>query len=339
MKRIAPALALVLSALLAPAAAAGDGPALGADSRDGVVGSGIRYQALQWSHETVVTAVRVADGRALAYRRLPGRWGVPAVSYDGTATGVSADGSTLVLVESRATFPRERTRMLVLGARNLRVRDRIALRGDFSLDAISPDAASIYLVEALSRRNPAHYQVRVYDMRAGRLLARPLVDRREPDEKMQGYAVTRATSADGRWNYTLYDRPAGTPFIHALDTDARRAYCIDLDGVAPIGDYGATRLDLGDRGGRLRLLVNGVRQAAVNTRTFAVRAPLPARHPASAPAPEAGGGDGPHPTPHLLAAAAAASLAAGGLLLVRRAPGSVGRREEDRAETTLEVWR
>jgi hypothetical protein len=45
---------------------------------------------------------------------------------------------------------------------------------------------------------------------------------------MTGYAVTRATSADGRWVYTLYQKPEGEPFVHALDTVAATAHCIDL---------------------------------------------------------------------------------------------------------------
>ena len=33
---------------------------------------------------------------------------------------------------------------------------------------------------------------------------------------------------DGRWVYTLYQKPSGEPFVHALDTVAPLAYCIDL---------------------------------------------------------------------------------------------------------------
>jgi len=45
---------------------------------------------------------------------------------------------------------------------------------------------------------------------------------------MAGYAMTRTTSAGGRWVYTLYQKPNGEPFVHALDTVAAAAYCIDL---------------------------------------------------------------------------------------------------------------
>ena len=45
---------------------------------------------------------------------------------------------------------------------------------------------------------------------------------------MAGSPVTRTTSADGRWVYTLYQKPSGEQFIHALDTVGAAAYCIDL---------------------------------------------------------------------------------------------------------------
>jgi len=67
--------------------------------------------------------------------------------------------------------------------------------------------------------------VRAYDLAARRLLPEPVVDPREPGEKMQGLPMTRATSADGRFAYTLYERPRGAPFIHALDTVRGSAAC------------------------------------------------------------------------------------------------------------------
>ena len=40
---------------------------------------------------------------------------------------------------------------------------------------------------------------------------------------MAGYPVARATGPGGRWVYTLYRQPTNYPFVHALDTVARRA--------------------------------------------------------------------------------------------------------------------
>jgi hypothetical protein len=45
---------------------------------------------------------------------------------------------------------------------------------------------------------------------------------------MQGRATARATTADGRWVYTLYQNPGGYPFVHALDTVKGIAHCVGL---------------------------------------------------------------------------------------------------------------
>jgi hypothetical protein len=45
---------------------------------------------------------------------------------------------------------------------------------------------------------------------------------------MQGFAVDRDTSADGRWVYTLYTNPGGYPFVHALDTVRGVAHCVGV---------------------------------------------------------------------------------------------------------------
>jgi hypothetical protein len=68
------------------------------------------------------------------------------------------------------------------------------------------------------------------------------VDPREPDEDMRGYPITRASSPDGRWAYTLYDGAGKHPFVHALDTQGRTAACIDLDGLAGRDDLYELRL-------------------------------------------------------------------------------------------------
>ena len=49
-------------------------------------------------------------------------------------------------------------------------------------------------------------------------LPTPIVDKSEPDERMAGLPITRQTTADGRWAYTLYDGAGKEPFVHALDT-------------------------------------------------------------------------------------------------------------------------
>jgi hypothetical protein len=237
---------------------------------------------------------RLVRGRVDSWRTVRGDLGVPGVSpYDGSTTGLSADGHTLVLAAIPHRYPPRHTRLAVLELRRfvVRVRARIDLPGFFTVDAISPDGRRLYLIHYTRPDDVLRYEVRAYDVPARRLLSKPIVDPREPGEKMQGTAATRAMSADGRWAYTLYVRPAGAPFIHALDTRAGTAACIDLDGIAASE---ATGLHLrAPRGGGPLIVAapDGRAVRRVDRRTFAVSdAGAPRRPPAGRATADRGGG-------------------------------------------------
>jgi hypothetical protein len=269
MKAIALGLAVVATGIAAPAASADGLPVLGVDvGADGVTvpGATVRYVALPAPRATLVARVSLTGGRVTGFRYLRGRYTIPAIAYDGTAGGLAADGKTLVLLEPRAGFPRARTRLAVLGTQALQTHTVVTLRGDYSFDAISPDGAWLYLIHYLSPRDPTRYEVRAYDLERGRLLPEPIVDPNESGEEMRGNPLTRATSPDGRWAYTLYDG-TGEPFVHALDTVGRTARCIDLDALAG-KDLNRVRLAL-DRG-TLSVSVRGRVAAAIDTRSFVV---------------------------------------------------------------------
>src|SRR3954452_2491821 len=222
-----------VGALAAPAGAgAAGGPVLPVQGGPGVTvpASAARYVAVGAGHETIVEQVLRGEGGVGRTRALDGVWGVPAITFDQDTTGLSADGRTLVLGEIATRFPIRRTRLAVLDARRLTVRRRITLPGWFTVDAISPDGRSLYLVRYL-RQDGSRYEVRAYDLAGRRLIRAPVIDPREPDEKMQGVPMRRAMSPDGRVAYTLYQRPVGAPFIHALDTVAGTAACIDLPSL------------------------------------------------------------------------------------------------------------
>ena len=129
-------LVFLAAAAAFPASAAGDGLPVGnVDAgRTGVTSarSHYRYVTLSAARDTLVARVRRDGGQVVRTRVVPGVFTVPAVALDGSASGLSADGGTLVLIKPRARFPRLRTPFVVLDARRLRVRDRFALRGDFS---------------------------------------------------------------------------------------------------------------------------------------------------------------------------------------------------------------
>ena len=275
-------LLLAAAALVAaPCAAWGDGLPVGnvEVGAEGVVvpGDPHRIVALRAGEGTLVARIERDGGRVRSTLRLHRQFTVPGVALDGTADGRSYDGRTAVLIESRPLghYPRRRTRLAILSVRPLEVRRRVTLRGDFSFDALSPDGRRMYLVHYVSPRDPRKYVVRSFDVRRGRLERGAIVDAREPDEDMRGFPVTRATSPDGRWAYTLYDG-GGEPFVHALDTVDRKAACIDLPFLAGEADPYGLSLTLGP--GRLSVMEGDRPVALIDTRTFA------ATEPAAAPA-------------------------------------------------------
>ncbi len=294
-------------AIGAPAAAADGFPVTGIDAAPvSAPGSEVEYVTRRVRTATVLEESAAGGGPVLRRLRIDGRFSVPAVAYDGSPSGLSADGRKLVLIEPRRRFPRAVTTFRIIDAKRLASRRTLRLRGDFSFDALSPDGRSMFLIEYISKRDATRYSVRAYDLRERRLLPGAIVDPREPDERMSGLPTTRATSPDGRWEYTLYQGNE-YPFIHALDTERRRAFCIDLDALAA-RRQGLGGLKLQIESDTLAVVAGDRTLARVNTRTLRVSEPGAARpHRTQA---EAGAGV---PWPLLVAtgllAAAAAALA------------------------------
>lgn len=265
---VAAGLALILIA--APAATADGLPVLNVDvGASGVAapGGAVRYVTVTVGKQTVVEATRRDGGQILRMQTWPGTWTIPAVAYDGSASGLSADRRTLVLIEPRTSFPRAETRLLVLDAHKLSSAGVILLRGDFSFDAVSPDGARIFLIHYTSSYDPTRYEVRAYDVNARTLLPHPIVDPRDAAEKMRGNPLSRVMSPDGRFAYTLYDG-GGHPFVHALDTAAATARCVDLEGIPPKTNLWPFRLHLSG-GGRVLTVDRGTTTlATLDTRTW-----------------------------------------------------------------------
>ena len=229
----------------------------------GVAGmDGVNYVTLGPSTWTAVAAVRARDGRVLRSGAVRGFYAVPLVAYNGVAGGLSGDGNSLVL-SSYGPNPGARgtTRFAVLSTRSLAVRRQIVLDGSWSFDAVSPSASTLFLTEHVRAGDNPLYRIRPFDVRTGRL-GGAIVDRLESEDDMTGAPVARASSVGGRWAYTLYARRGAEPFVHALDTAKREAYCIDLP------------LDLGyDRQWMLRLrLAKGATLEVLNTRGAALAA-------------------------------------------------------------------
>jgi hypothetical protein len=313
MSRIV-ALTIALFALLAAPAAGASGVIAGGDAGFAGVttrGVGLRYLAQQVPGGTLLMAVDRRGGRILQSRFVREPLVVSAVAFDGSGTGLSANGRTLVLSSPRATFPRRRSDFVVFETEQLhRVAD-FSLRGDFSLDAISPDGGRLYFIE-LTGRDSTHYRVRAYDLARQRLLPQPVVDPAEADEPMRGSPIARTMSEDGRWAYTLYDGNGRHPFIHALDTGRGRAKCVDLDALAGRQDLMDLRVAVA-RDGTIVVRDGSGPVLAVDPGTFGVHAPRPTA-PAAPPAPDRGGTGwlGPVAGAALLALLAAVALRLGG---------------------------
>lgn len=265
-------LVLVVAALAASGVATADaqkgGPATAGvlDGGQGVVSPDgkVRYVTVTTGRQTIVSFVRVAGGQVIRWRLVPGYFGVPLVGLDGTTDGISQDGRTLVLASPGA----DRTQFALVDTRTLKLR-RISLRGTWSYDAISPDGSVLYLIQYSGIGASPAYKVRAYDVTARRLFARAIVDRDIGERLMRGWALTRKTSSDGRWAYTLYARQKHEPFVHALDTVRRQAYCIDVPLDLKHREQMTLRLSL--RADRMLHIRQGrANVAAIDTRTFVV---------------------------------------------------------------------
>jgi len=309
-----PLVVLALSFLAFAGAARAAGPSPGVvQGSTGVTAAGSAFRfvtltaRLTASGTTTLMAIDKATGGVTRWRTLPGEWGIPLVTFGGAVGGLSRDGRTLVVADW-APPPegplRPQSSFRVYDTKRLTQREAFTLRGDFSFDALSPDARTLYLIQHVSEQDVFKYLVRAYDLRANRLLPKVVADKRQQGWIMRGMPVQRVVSADGRWVYTLYAQDGGTPFVHALDAATRTAVCIGVPWSGSQEPLWRAQLRLD--GGKLTIAAGG-RRIAIDTRTFAVS--LPGR---------GGGGGVPTWLVGGLAAAGVTAVALAALALLRR---------------------
>jgi hypothetical protein len=185
-----------------------------------------RFVAVGTGESTVVRASKANGGAVVMLSQsIGGSFGVPMLTSSGPGGGMFRDGSTFVL---QSTGLQATTQFVLVGTADLEVRDQIALKGTFAFDALSPDGSKLYLIQHKSAQDVQHYIVRAYDLSAHQLMPGRIADKTQKNWVMQGWAVARATTASGRWVYTLYANPGGFPFIHALDTVKGVAHCVGV---------------------------------------------------------------------------------------------------------------
>lgn len=226
----------------------------------------IHYVAVQGRNETIVEAVGTR-GSVRTYASLRGSYGIPYVTAGGQVGGLSRDGRRLVVASYPG--PGDATLFAVLKTGTLAVARRFRLPGSWAYDALSPDGRTLYLIQYFQGRSTQRYLVRAYDLARGRLYRQVVSDRREAGT-MTGFPLTRTTSADGDWVYTLYVKGNGSAFVHALDAADRKAVCVDLpwrklDTSKPVG------LWLSRDGWTLHVRqIAAGRRAAIDIRTWKV---------------------------------------------------------------------
>ena len=263
--------AICLTAVGVSSAAAASGPSPGVDlGYHGIRDGSVRYYTVPAPGRTLIQAITVKGGQMTRYSSFRGAFGIPIVANDGSTGGLSLDGRTL-LVASIQSGP-VNSRFALVDTRSFKVRKRITLQGTWSYDALSPDARTLYLIQHVikANANANRYYVRAYDLVHDRLVKKIIFDTREKWGLMSGTPVTRATTSSGRWVYTLYTRPGGKPFVHALDAANRRAVCVDLPWRGSQDRIWRMKLSL--KPGRLVVHNGTARAAVIDTRTFAVRA-------------------------------------------------------------------
>jgi hypothetical protein len=187
---------------------------------------------------TTVQFLTAEGGEVQRETHVDGSWKVPTVGLVHRPTGMSADGGTVVL-EQEGTDTGIKTTFAVVKASGSRART-IALDGDFSFDALSPDGAWLYLI---GHGTGDTYHVRRVDVATAMLDPTVIVDKRSTEEVMSGYAITQLAAPDG-WVYTLYQGADG-PFVHALNTLEGQAFCIDLPESGAAAETDATAASWG----------------------------------------------------------------------------------------------
>jgi hypothetical protein len=224
---------------------------------------------------SIAEAVQIHGGRILSSYTLEGTWGIPAVTLRGQAGGLSYDGQLLVLADAStptATL-HSQTTFLLMSTTPVSLQQFVRLKGDFAFDALSPDNRTLYLIQHVSAADLTSYRVRAYDLAQHRLLAGAIAEKKQAGWNMSGYPVTRATSPDGRWVYTLYRRDGGYPFIHALDSTNRAAVCIGLPWPERESQNALSSAALRLDGRKLTVSVANNARFVLDTRTFKVTRP------------------------------------------------------------------
>jgi len=266
----------IVCALAAPGAALAGGSYPLTDPAGGSLlspGKTVRYAVLPGTDATTVDARRAKDGKVLWSRQLTGVYGTTFVTTRSARAGLSADGSLLVLSSFSRSQPAQTSSFALVPTTPKEPVRTLRLDGDWTFDALSRDARTLYLIQRIGDVEGLRYNVRAVDVGALKLIPGVIAAKGpgSATEQMAGIPVNRVVDSNARWVYTLYTTAEGGAFVHALDTDARRAVCIDLPWKHASSQIPKLRMALGSE---LKLLSAGQAKpvATIDLRTFAVLA-------------------------------------------------------------------
>ena len=301
MKAIAKSLLVALLALAAVAAVAQAKGLETMSASNGVAApwSPYRYVAMAPRHPaeegrtTTLARIGREGGGVDRWWFLRGHWITPALAYDGSGGGLSADGGTLVLAAFRYAYPRPNrwsSRFAIVDTGTAQGFDparreilhpvkRIALQGDLKLAGVSPDGETVYLNRYPHPGYPAIHDVQALDVASGDLRPAPASGSRNQRGRLEGLPVTATSDRRGRWAYTLYDGNGRTPYLQALDTAAGPVVDVRLPHLTDETNPMLMRMRLGRGGDELLISTHATPQGeptrgpqlSVDTRTFAVR--------------------------------------------------------------------
>lgn len=161
----------------------------------------------------LTTTMRVIDPLTGAERKaikVPGRYNLGS-AYRISPTGLSRSGALLTL-EAAPTLTE--SRFAVVDTRNDSVKT-LAAPGEMTVDVVSDDGASLYLVE---HKPDNRYNVRLYDLGLGRLDEKPVGDLKQVEVSTPAN-VSRGLMA-GIYQASADGRPAGTSAFTRIRDDA-----------------------------------------------------------------------------------------------------------------------
>ncbi|HET8851088.1 MAG TPA: hypothetical protein VFN02_01035 [Ktedonobacteraceae bacterium] len=171
------------------------------------------YTATARDGQTTISIINTQTGATMHSFVIVGRYSIAEQDFANSVS--SPDGRWLALRQSG--WANNRTTIALVDTQAGKLVKTVQLNGTFTLDAISPQAGIIYLLQYLNDGSN-HYYVKAYDTRANQLLPTIIADKGElNDPRMVGTALTRQVSADGEFAYTLYiDATRNIAFVHIL---------------------------------------------------------------------------------------------------------------------------